>query len=101
MNFTKINVLQKERKMSQNMNYCLLCPSCKKGKNFKIFYDAFDENDRCNMSESAKKTYSFYCCDRTNFISFNFSFSKETIVYLKFQLKYSAFLKLLENFNLK
>ena len=51
--------------MSQKMNYYLLCSFCKKGKNFKIFYDAFDENDRFILSESTNKIYSFFCCDRT------------------------------------
>ena len=83
------------------MNYYLLCPFCKKGKNFKISYDVFDENGRCVLSETAKKTLSLFCCNRTNFINFDTAFSKETIAYLKFQLKYSVFLKLWEIFNLK
>ena len=83
------------------MNYYLLCPFCKKGKNFKISYDAFDENGSCVSSETAKKTYLLFCCDRTNFINSDTAFSEETTAYLKFQLKYSAFLKLLEIFNLK
>ena len=87
--------------MPQKMNYYILWPICKKCKNFKIFYDAFDENSRCILSESVKKTYSHFCCDRTNFINFDIAFNEETIAYLKFQLKYSAFLRLLENFNLK
>ena len=90
-----------KKKMSQNLNYYLLCPFCKKGKNFKISDDGFDENGRCVLSETAKKTYSLFCCDRTNFINFDIAFSEETIAYLKFQLKYSAFLKLLEILNLK
>ena len=87
--------------MSQKMNYYLLCSFCKKGKNFKIFYDAFDENDRFILSESTNKIYSFFCCDRTNFINFDIAFNKETMADLKFQLEYSAFFRLLENFNLK
>ena len=83
------------------MNYYLLCSFCKKGKNFKIFYDAFDENDRFILSESTNKIYSFFCCDRTNFINFDIAFNKETMADLKFQLEYSAFFRLLENFNLK
>ena len=73
------------------MNYCLLAPFCKKGKNFKISYDAFDENGCCVLSETAKKIYLLFCWDRTNFINFDTAFSEETI----------AFLKLLEIFNLK
>ena len=87
--------------MSQKMNYFLLCSFCKKGKNFKVSYDAFDENGCCVLSETAKKTYSLFCCNRANFINFDIAFSKETIAYLKFQLKYFAFLKLLEILNLK
>ena len=87
--------------MSQKMNYYLLCPICKKGKNFEFFYDGFDENGRCILSKSMKKTYSYFCCDRTIFINFDSAFNKETIAYLKFLLKYSAILRLLKIFNLK
>ena len=86
--------------MSQ-MNYYLLCPICKKSKNFKICCDAFDENGRCILNEYMKKTFSYFCCDKTNFINFDVAFNKETMAHLKFKLKYSAFLRLLENFNLK
>ena len=86
--------------MSQ-MNYCLLCPICKKGKNCKIFYEAFDENGCCILNEDMKKTFSYFCCDRTNFINFDVAFDKETMAHLKFKLKCSAFLRLLENLNLK
>ena len=57
--------------MSQKMNYYFFCPFCKKGKNFKISYDAFDENGCCILSETVKKTYLLFCCDRTNVINFN------------------------------
>ena len=87
--------------MPQKMNYYLLCPACERGKNFKTFYDGFDENGRCILRESTEKTYSNFCCDRTIFIHFDIAFDEETIAYLKFQLKYSTFLRLLENFNLK
>ena len=87
--------------MSQKVNYYFLCPFCKRGQNFKISYDAFDENARCVLIETGKKIYLLFCCDRTNFINFDIVFSEETIAYLKFQLKYSAILKLLEIFNLK
>ena len=87
--------------MSQKMNYYLLCPIYIKGKNFKMCYDAFDENGRCILNENMKKTFSNFYCGRTNFINFDVGFDKETIAYLKFQLKYSTFLRLLENFNLK
>ena len=83
------------------MNHYLLYPICKKGKNFKIFYDAFDENRRCILSQCIKKTYSYFCCDRAIFTNFDIAFLEETIAYFKFQLKYSAFLRLLENFDLK
>ena len=83
--------------MSQKMNYYLLFPICKKGKIFKIFYDAFDENGRCILSDSTKKTYSFFCCDRTSFINFKIAFNEETMTYLKLQLKYSTFLETLKN----
>ena len=86
--------------MSQ-MNYCLLCPICEKGKNFKICYNVFNENGRCILNEHMKKAFSYFCCDRTNFINFDVAFDKETMAYLKFKLKYSTFLILLENFNLK
>ena len=86
--------------MSQ-MNYYLFCPICKKGKNFKISFDTFDENAYSLLSESTKKNYSFLCCNRNNFINFNATFNKETMAYLKFQLKFSTFLKTLENLNLK
>ena len=86
--------------MSQ-MNYYLLCPICKKSKNFKICCDAFDENGRCILNEYMKKTFSYFCCDKTNFINFDVAFDKETMAHLEFKLKYSAFLRLLENFNLK
>ena len=86
--------------MSQ-MNYYLLCPICKKCKNFKICYYVFDENERCILNEDMKKTFSYFCCHRTNFINFDVAFDKETMAHLKFKLKYSAFLRLLENFNLK
>ena len=87
--------------MSQKINYYLLCPICNKDKNFKMCYDAFDENGRCILNENMKKTFSNFYCGRTNFINFDVAFDKETIAYLKFQLKYSTFLRLLENFNLK
>ena len=83
------------------MNYYLLCPICKKGKNFKIFYDAFDENGRCILNEDMKKTFSYFCCNRTNLINFDVAFNKETMALLNFKLKYSAFLRPPENFNLK
>ena len=86
--------------MSQ-MNYYLLCPICKKSNNFKICCDAFDENGCCILNEYMKKTFSYFCCDKTNFINFDVAFDKETMAHLKFKLKYSAFLRLLENFNLK
>ena len=70
--------------MSQKMNYYLLCPICKKAKNIKICYDAFDENGGCNLNESMKETFSYFCCDGTNFINFDIAFNKETIAYLKF-----------------
>ena len=82
--------------MSQ-INYYLLCPICKKDKNFKISYDAFVENGYFLLSESTKKNYSFLCCDRNNFTDFDVAFNKEAMTYLKFQLKYSTFLKTLEN----
>ena len=85
--------------MSQKIN--LLCPICKKGKKFKISYDEISYNGRCILNDSMKKTYLYFCCYRTNFINFDIGFNKETIAYLKFQLKYFAFLRLLENFNLK
>ena len=40
--------------MSQKISYYLLCPICQKGKNFKISYDAFDENGCCILNESMK-----------------------------------------------
>ena len=83
------------------MNYYLLCSFCKKGKNFKIFYDVFDENGCCILSESTKKIYLFFCCDRTNVMNFDIAFNEETMAYLRFQLEYSAFFRLLEKFNLK
>ena len=83
------------------INCYLLFPICKRGKNFKISYEAFDENGYCLLSKSTKKDYSFLCCNRTNFINFDVAFNKETVIHLKFQLKYSAFVKLLENFILK
>ena len=89
-----------EKKMHQ-ISYYLFCPTCKKGKIFKNSYDAFDENGYCLLSESTKKDYSFLWCNRTNFINFNNVFNKETIIHLKFQLKYSTFAKLLESFILK
>ena len=70
------------------MNYYLLCPICKKGKNFKISHDAFDENGYCLLSGSTKKNYSFLCCDRNNLINFDVASEKETMTYLK----YSKFL---------
>ena len=83
--------------MSQ-INYYLLCPIYKKGK---ICYNAFDENGRCILNEDMKKTFPYFCCDRTNFINFDVAFDKETMAHLEFKLRYSAFLRLLENFNLK
>ena len=87
--------------MSQKMNYYLLCPICNKGKNFKMCYSAFDESGPCILNENMKKTFSHFCCERTNFQNFDVAFNKETIAYLKFQLKYSMFLRILENFNSK
>ena len=78
-----------------------LCPICKNSKNFKISDDGFDENGRCILNESMKKSYSCFCCNRTNLMNFGIAFNKETIAYLKFHLKYSTFLRLLENFDLK
>ena len=83
------------------MNYYLLCPICNKGKNFKMCYSAFDESGPCILNENMKKTFSYFCCERTNFQNFDVAFNKETIAYLKFQLKYSMFLRILENFNSK
>ena len=83
------------------MNYYLLCPICNKGKNFKMCYSAFDESGPCILNENMKKTFSYFCCERTNFQKFDVAFNKETIAYLKFQLKYSMFLRILENFNSK
>ena len=70
--------------MSQKMNFYLLCPIFKKSKNFKICYDAFDENGCCILNENMKETVLYFCCDRTNFINFDVAFDKETIAYLKF-----------------
>ena len=98
MSFTNFYFL--EKKMHQ-INYFLLCPICKKDKNSKISYDAFDENGYCLLSKSTKKGYSFSCCNRTNFINFDVAFNKETMIHLKFQLKYLAFIKRLENSILK
>ena len=78
------------------MNYYLLCPICRKDKNFKICYDVFDENGRCSLNENVQKTFSYFCCERTNLINFDDTFDKETTAYLKFQLKYYTFLRLLE-----
>ena len=97
MNFTNFYFWKKKCLKKSN----LLCPICKKGKKFKISYDAISYNGRCILNESMKKTYLYFCGDRTNFINFDIAFNKETIAYLKFQLKYFAFLRLLENFNLK
>ena len=83
MSFTKSLF---KKKKSQKMNYYFLCPFCKKGKNFQIFYDVFDENGCCVLSESTKKTYSFFCCNRANFINFDIAFREEIMAYLKFQL---------------
>ena len=89
-----------EKKMHQ-ISYYLFCPTCKKGKIFKNSYDAFDENGYCLLSESTKKDYSFSCCNRTNFINVDVALNKETMIHLKFQLKYLVVVKLLENFILK
>ena len=78
-----------------------LCPICKNSKNSKISDDGFDENGHCILNESMKKTYSNFCCNGTNLMNFDIAFNGETIAYLKFQMKYSAFLRLLENFDLK
>ena len=98
MKFTNFYFLEKRK---SQINYYLLCLICKKGKNFIISYDAFDKNEHCLLSESTKKTYLFLCCDRNNFLNFDIAFKKETMTYLKFQLKYSTFLKTLENLNLR
>ena len=75
--FYKNSIL--EKKKSRKMNYYFLSPICKNGKNFKISYDVFDENGRCVLNETAKKTQQLFCCDRTTFINFDIAFSKETI----------------------
>ena len=67
MNFTNFYFLEKKK---SQINYYLLYPICKKCKNFKISYNAFDENGYCLLSESAKKNYSFLCYDRNNFINY-------------------------------
>ena len=97
--FYKSSILEKKNVSKNELLSSLFILQEK--QDFKNFYDAFDENGRCVLSETAKKTYSFFCCDRTTFINFDIVFSKETIAYLKFQLKYSAILKLLENFWFK
>ena len=74
------------------MNYYLLCPICKKGKNFKICYDAFDENGHCILNENMKKTFSHFCCARTNFINFDVAFDKEIVAYVKISIEILYFL---------
>ena len=98
MKFTNFYFLGKRK---SQINYYLLCPICKKGKNFIISYDPFDKIEYCLLSESTKKNYLFLCCDRNNFLNIDVAFNKETMTYLKFQLKYSTFLKTLENLNLR
>ena len=83
MKFTNFYFLGKRK---SQINYYLLCPICKKGKNFIISYDPFDKIEYCLLSESTKKNYLFLCCDRNNFINFDVTFNKETMTYLKFQL---------------
>ena len=83
------------------MNYYLVCPICKKSNKFKICDEAFDQNGRCILDEDMKKTFSYFCWCGTNFINFDVAFDKQTMAHLKFKLKYSAFLRFLENFNLK
>ena len=73
------------------MNYYLLI--CKKGKNFKICYDAFDENGHCILNENMKKTFSYFCCDRTDFINFDVAFDKERVAYLKISIEIIYFLE--------
>ena len=74
------------------MNYYLLCPICKKGKNFKICNDAFDENGHCILNENMKKTFSHFCCARTNFINFDVAFDKERVAYVKISIEILYFL---------
>ena len=83
------------------MNYYLVCPICNKSNKFKICYEAFDQNSRCILDEDMKKIFSYFCWRGTNFINFDVAFDKQTMAHLKFKLKYSAFLRFLENFNLK
>ena len=80
------------------INYYLVCPICKKGKNYKISYDAFDENGYCLLRESTKKNYSFLCCNRINFINFDVAFNKETSDVFEISIEIFNALK---TFNLK
>ena len=81
------------------MNYYLLFPICKKGKIFKIFYDAFDENGRCILSDSTKKTYSFFCCDV--FYKFQNCIQRGDNDVLEASIEILNILRNFEKFNLK